>query len=75
MVSIRKKRQSNRTLLSQLDDFDQHIIIDNTASERREKILVNEGTSDRDFTVGTSGKKLVTNENTVNMKTLERCFN
>ena len=34
-----------------------------------------EGTNDRDFTVGTSSDKLVTNQNTVNVKTLERYFN
>ena len=33
MVSTRKKRQSNRRLLSQLDDFDQDIIIGNAANE------------------------------------------
>ena len=74
MVSARKKRQSNRRLLSQLDDFDQDIIFGNTASERQKNTIVNESTSDRDFTVGTSGKKLATNENMVNVKTLERCF-
>ena len=37
--------------------------------------MVNEGTNDRDFTVCTSSDKLATNENTVNVKTLERCFN
>ena len=75
MVSIRKKRQSNRRFLSQLDDFDQDVIIGNTASERRENFRVNEGTIERDFTVGTSGNILVTKENTENVKTLERCFN
>ena len=74
MVSTRKIRQSNRTLLNQFDDFGQNIIICSNASERREKITVDEGTSDRDFTVGTSGKNLVTNENTVSVKTLESCF-
>ena len=37
--------------------------------------MVIEGTNDRDFTVGTSSVILVTNENTVIAKTLERCFN
>ena len=53
MVSTRKKRQSNRRLLSCLDDFEQDIIIGNAASERRENIMVSEGTNDRDFTVST----------------------
>ena len=48
MASTSKKRQSNRWLLSQLDDFDQFIIIIivNAVSERQENIVVNEGTND-----------------------------
>ena len=75
MVSTRKERQSNRRLLRRLDDFDRDIIIGNTAGERQENIIINEGIGDWDFTVGTSRNKLMTNENTVNVKTLERCFN
>ena len=45
MVSTRKKRQSNRRLLSQLDDFDQDMVIGNAASARREKFVVIEGTN------------------------------
>ena len=37
--------------------------------------MANGGTNDRDFTVGTSTSNLATNENTVNAKTLKRCFN
>ena len=74
MVSTRKKRQSNRRLLRQLDDFDQDFIISNTVGEGQENTIVNEGTGDRDFTVGTSDNNLLTNEYTVNVKTLERCF-
>ena len=43
--------------------------------EKDKKIIVNEGTNDRDFTIGTSSDNLATNENTVTVKTLERCFN
>ena len=75
MVSTRKKRQSNRRLLNQLDDFDQDRIIGNAASERQENVVVNKGTNDRDFIVGTSSKNTAVNESTVNVKTLERCFN
>ena len=73
--STRKKRQSNRRLLSQLDDFDQDMIIGNGVSERQENIVVNEGTNDRDFTVGTSSNNPVVNGNAMDVKTLERCFN
>ena len=75
MVSTRKKRQSNKRLLSQLDDFDEDMIIGNAASERQENVVVNEGTNDQDFTVGTSNVSSIVNENALNVKTLERCFN
>ena len=75
MISTRKKRQSNRRLLSQLDDFDQDMIIGNAASERQEKFVVNGGTNDRDFTVGTSNDSSIVNGNAMSGKTLERCFN
>ena len=72
---LAKKRQLNRRLISQLDDFDQDMINGNAASERQENIVVNEGTNDQDFTVGTSSKNVAINESTVIVKTLERCFN
>ena len=75
MVSTRKKRQSNRKLLSQLDDLNQVMIIGNAASERLENIVFSESTNDRDFTIGISSKNTAVNESMVNMKTLERCFN
>ena len=75
MVSTRKKRQSNKRLLNQLDDFDQDVIIGNTASERQENVAVNEGTNDQDFTAGTSNVSSIANGNELNVKTLERCFN
>ena len=61
-------------LLSQLDDWDQSFIIGNAASERQDSNVVNEGTNDRDFTVGTSSNNSAINENAVNVKTLERYF-
>ena len=75
MVSTHKKRQSNKRLLNQLDDFDQDMIIGNAVSERQENAVVNEGTDDRDFTVGTSNNDSVINGNAMSVKTLERCFN
>ena len=75
MVSIRKKRQSIRRLLSQLDDLDQDMITGNAASEKQENIVFNEDTNDRDFTVSISSSNTAVNEGTVNVKTLERCFN
>ena len=75
MVSTRKKRQSNRRLLSQLDDFVQDVINSNAASERQENVVVNESTDGRDFTVGTSSSSTAINESVVNVKILERCFN
>ena len=57
-----------------MDDFDQVVIIGNAASERQENVMVNDGTNDRDFTVGTSNNSSVTNGNAMSVKTLERCF-
>ena len=75
MVSTRKKRQTNKKLLSQLDDFDQDMIIGNAASERQENIVINEGTNDRDFTVSNSSNNTAVNESVMIVKTLEKCFN
>ena len=75
MVSTCKKRQSNKRLLGQLDDFDQDMIIGNAVSDRQENAVVNEGNLDRDFTVGTSNNDSVINGNAMSVKTLERCFN
>ena len=75
MFSTRKKRQPNRRLLIQLDDFDQVMINGNAANERQENFMVNQSTFDRDFTVGTSINNKSIFERTVNVKTLEKCFN
>ena len=75
MVSTRKKRQSNKRLLSQLDDFDRDMIVGNAVSERQENAAVNEGNNDRDFTVGTSSNDSIVNGNAMRVKTLERSFN
>ena len=75
MVSTRKKKQSDKRLLSQLDDFDRDMIIGNAVSERQENAVGNEGTNDQDFTVGTFTNDSVINGNAMSMKTLERCFN
>ena len=75
MVSTRKKRQSNKRFLSQLGDFDQDMIIGNTVSEKQENTMVDEGTNDRDFTVGASNNNSAIDENAMNVKALKRCFN
>ena len=75
MVSTRKKRKSNKRNFSQLENFNPDIIIGNTASDRQETTIVNEGTGDHGFTVGISDNNLIANEETVNEKTLERCSN
>ena len=54
MVSTRKKRQSNRRPLSQLDDFDQDVIIGNAKNRGQEITKANEGTADQELTVGIS---------------------
>ena len=75
MVSTRKKKQTNKRLLSQPDDFDQDMIIGNAVSERQENVVVDEGTNDRDFTVSNSSNNTAVNGSAMNVKTLERCFN
>ena len=75
MVSTRKKRQSNKRLLSQLNDFDRDMIIGNAVSERQENAVVNEDTNDREFTVGTSSNDSVVNGNAMSVKILGGCFN
>ena len=75
MVSTRKKRQSNKRFLSQLDDYDRDMIIGNAVTERQGNAVVNEGNNDRDFTVGTSSNDSIVNGNAMSVKTLERCFN
>ena len=74
MVSTRKKRQSNRRLLSHLVEFDQDVIIGNASSERQENTVADGGINDRDLTVGTSSDNSVVNGNAMNVRTLERCF-
>ena len=75
MVSTHRKRQSGRSILSQLDDFDQDMIFGNTSSERQENVMVNEGTNNRDFTVSNPSNNTAVNESAFKVKTLERCFN
>ena len=70
-VSTHKKRQSKKKLLGQLDDFDQDIVVGNADRERQENVLVNEGTNDRDFTVGTTSDNSLVIGNAMNVKTLE----
>ena len=69
MVSTRKKWQPNRRLLSLLDDFDQDMVIGKT--ERQDNTVVNEGTNDQDFTVGTSNVSSTVNGSVANVKILE----
>ena len=75
MVSTRKKRQSNKRFLSQLEDFDEDIMIGNAVSESQENTVVNDGTKDRDLTIDASSNNIAINESTVNVKTLKRYFN
>ena len=60
MVSTRKKRQSNRRLLSQLDDFDQDLFSGNAENDREQYVVVNENTVDQEFVVNNTGENLMT---------------
>ena len=71
---VRKGSQTKGSS-EKLDDFDQDMIIGNGASDRQKNVVVNEGTNDQDFTVGTSNVSSIVDENALNVRTLERCFN
>ena len=75
MVFTPKKRQSNRKLLSQLGDFNQDVIIGDATNGRQQNIVVNDDTVDQALTANNNGNNLTANENSVNVQTLERCFN
>ena len=75
MVPIQKKKQSNRRLLSQFDDFDQDGTFSHAANNGQKNVIVNDGTVDRDIIANNSGSNSTVNENTVNVQTLARCFN
>ena len=51
------------------------MIIGNATRGKQQEIAVSEGSNDRDFTAGTSSDNTAINESTVNLKSLERCFN
>ena len=51
------------------------MVIGNAASYRQKNTVINEGTNDRDFTVGTSNNNIANIESTEAIKNLERCFN
>ena len=72
MISTRKKKQSNRRPLSQLDDFDQDNIIGNAANDRQQNVVVDEGTVDEEFESYNTGSNLTTNQNLKKVQTSER---
>ena len=72
MASTRKKRQSSRRLLGQLDEFDQDNNIGNTMNDRQEDATVNEVTVDQEISVGNSDSNPAVKPNLLNVKTLER---
>ena len=51
------------------------MIMRNAVGERQGNFVVNEGTNDRDFIVGTSSNSTAIIESMMNVKTLERCLN
>ena len=72
MVSNRKKRQQDRRFLSELDDFDHDIKINDAAKSEQQSVVVNDGTVDRELTVNNRDNISTTKENTVNSQILER---
>ena len=47
----------------------------NAANNRQQNVVVNEGTTDHEFSVSNTGISLTTNEILVDMQAFERCFN
>ena len=67
--------QQQRRSLSQLDDFDQDVILGNAVSIGRQNLAVNSGAADREFTVNNIVSNPTTKYNKVNNQTLQRCLN
>ena len=63
MVSTRKKKQSNRRLLSQFDDFDRDHSLGNAWSDKQETVVVTEGTVVQIITAQATSNNLTTNAN------------
>ena len=76
MCSTRKKeKQQNRRLLCQLDDFDRDLVLSGGMSETQQSVVINTSSVDGEITGHNYDSILTTNENTVNVQTLERSFN
>ena len=83
MVSTRRTVKQNRRLLSQLDEFDAATrmlnlmlnFIGDAATSANRNVEVYNGSFDRENTVNNDDSFPPTNENTVNVQTLERCVN
>ena len=58
-----------------MDDFDRDFLTCNAVNSRQQNFIVVDSTTDREFTVKISSVIPTTNENTVNVQRLERCFN
>ena len=69
-----KKSQEIRKLLSQLDDFDQGVIIADTLNSRWQNFMVKSGTIDQECSVKNNDGVSKTNDDTMNVQTLDRCL-
>ena len=56
-----------------MDHFDQDVIIGDAASSVRQNVLVNNSPADHEFTINNKFDNSVTNENTVDVRKLEKC--
>ena len=75
MVSTRMKTQQHGLFLRHLDDFEQDVFFGDAANSGQQKFVVKNGTNDREVTVSNSGSISTTRMNTVNVQTMEKCFN
>ena len=68
-----EKKQENRWVLSQFNDFDQDVIIGDDLSSERQSAVVNSTPTDCEYTANENVSNRTKNQNTVNVQTLKRC--
>ena len=72
MVSTRMNKHHSLKLLSQLDEFDQVIFIDDAVSSGRQNLEVRNGQQDFEFTSNKNNGIMSANENVLIIETADR---
>ena len=74
MVWTPKKKQQNKKVFSQLEHFEQDVIMADAMGSARQNAVVNNGLADWEFNVKNKNSSAVANENVVDVETLKRNF-